>query len=90
MKSLLPVTLLALLAGVSPARAQDTPVLEQLAAHNVIWDSPSQDMHGSMPIGNGDLAANLWVEPSGNLVFYLSKSDWRLAETIEICKYKTR
>jgi len=32
-------------------------------------------MHGSMPIGNGDLAANFWVEPSGDLVFYLSKSD---------------
>ena len=53
----------------------DAPVLEQLAAHNVVWDSPSQDMHGSMPIGNGDLAANVWVEPSGDLVFYLSKSD---------------
>jgi hypothetical protein len=32
-------------------------------------------MHGSMPIGNGDLAANFWVEPSGDLLFYLSKSD---------------
>lgn len=28
-----------------------------------------------MPIGNGDLAANVWMEPSGDLVFYLSKSD---------------
>ena len=75
MKSLLPATLLALLAAATPARANATPVLQQLAAHNVIWDSPSQDMHGSMPIGNGDLAANFWVEPSGDLVFYLSKSD---------------
>ena len=66
-------SILALLAAVTPAQA--TPVLEQLAAHHVIWDSPSQDMHGSMPIGNGDLAANFWVEPSGELVFYLSKSD---------------
>ncbi len=74
-KSLLPVTLLAFLAVASPAPAQDTPILKQLAAHNVVWDSPSQDMHGSMPIGNGDLAANFWVEPSGDLVFYLSKSD---------------
>lgn len=46
-----------------------------LAAHHVVWDSPSEDMHGSMPIGNGDLAANFWVEPDGDLVFYLSKSD---------------
>jgi hypothetical protein len=28
-----------------------------------------------MPIGNGDLAANVWVESNGDLVFYLSKSD---------------
>jgi hypothetical protein len=74
-KALITPSILALLAAATPARAQDTPILEQLAAHNVVWDSPSQDMHGSMPIGNGDLAANFWVEPSGDLVFYLSKSD---------------
>ena len=68
-------SIIALLAAATPARAQATPVLKQLAAHNVVWDSPSADMHGSMPIGNGDLAANFWVEPSGDLVFYLSKSD---------------
>jgi len=67
--------MLVLLAAATPARADATPVLEQLAAYNVVWDSPSKDMHGSMPIGNGDLAANFWVEPSGDLVFYLSKSD---------------
>lgn len=43
--------------------------------HKVVWTSPSQDMHGSMPAGNGDLAANVWVEPDGDLVFYLSKTD---------------
>jgi hypothetical protein len=73
--SLITPLILALLVAATPARAQAPPVLEQLAAHNVVWDSPSQDMHGSMPIGNGDLAANFWVEPSGDLVFYLSKSD---------------
>jgi alpha-L-fucosidase 2 len=41
----------------------------------VIWNSPSKDSRGSMPIGNGDLGANVWVEPSGDLVFYLSKTD---------------
>jgi len=43
--------------------------------YNVIWDSPSKDFNGSMPIGNGDLAANVWVEPGGELIFFLSKSD---------------
>jgi hypothetical protein len=74
-KPLIAASLLAPVAAGAPAGADAIPVLEQLAAHHVVWDSPSQDMHGSMPIGNGDLAANFWVEPSGDLVFYLSKSD---------------
>lgn len=43
--------------------------------YNVIWDSPSKDFYGSMPIGNGDLASNVWVEPTGDLIFLISKSD---------------
>ena len=43
--------------------------------YNVVWDSPSKDYNGSMPIGNGDIGANVWVEPTGDLVFYLSKTD---------------
>ena len=43
--------------------------------YNVVWETPSKDYNGSMPIGNGDLAANVWVEPNGDLVFYASKSD---------------
>ena len=47
----------------------------QVGDYNVAWDSPSEDYSGSMPIGNGDLAANVWVEPTGDVIFYLSKSD---------------
>ncbi|MCX6998126.1 MAG: DUF5703 domain-containing protein [Kiritimatiellaeota bacterium] len=57
------------LAGAAPATAAPG------ASYNLVWDSPSQDENGSMPIGNGDLAANVWMEPNGDLVFYLSKSD---------------
>ncbi len=42
---------------------------------NVVWDSPSENSLGSMPIGNGDIGANVWVEPSGDLVLLLSKTD---------------
>jgi sialidase-1 len=31
---------------------------------NVVWDSPSENSLGSMPLGNGDIGANVWVEPS--------------------------
>lgn len=44
-------------------------------AYDVVWDSPSQDYSGSMPIGNGDIGLNVWVEESGDLVFYIGKTD---------------
>ena len=28
-----------------------------------------------MPLGNGDVGLNVWVEKSGDLVFYISKTD---------------
>jgi hypothetical protein len=42
---------------------------------DVTWDTPSPTSAGSLPLGNGDLAANVWVEPSGDVVFYLAKND---------------
>ncbi len=44
-------------------------------AFNVVWDSPSQDHHGSMPLGNGDIALNAWMTREGDLQFYISKPD---------------
>jgi alpha-L-fucosidase 2 len=43
--------------------------------YNVVWDSPSKDHTGSMPLGNGDIALNAWVEESGDLIFYIGKTD---------------
>jgi hypothetical protein len=41
---------------------------------NVQWDSMSADSSGSMPLGNGDVGLNVWVEP-GALCFYIGKTD---------------
>ena len=61
------------------------PAPAELNDYNVVWDSPSQDAHGSMPIGNGDIGINAWVESSGDLVFYVSKTDaWD--ENGRLCK----
>ena len=65
---------ICLLAG-HPAKAKEASTFDHLEKYNVVWDSPSADCNGTMPIGNGDLAANVWVEPNGDLLFYLSKSD---------------
>jgi alpha-L-fucosidase 2 len=43
--------------------------------YDVVWDSPSADHHGSMPLGNGDIALNAWMTASGDLHFYISKTD---------------
>ena len=62
------VTLISLVAtaGIHAASLSD---------YNVVWDSPSADYNGSMPIGNGDIGANVWVEDGGDLLFYISKTD---------------
>jgi len=44
-------------------------------AFDVVWDSPSADHHGSMPLGNGDIALNAWMTKDGDLQFYISKTD---------------
>ena len=49
--------------------------MQNLSDYNVTWTTPSQDASGSMPIGNGDIGLNVWVEPNGDLLFYIGKSD---------------
>jgi len=43
--------------------------------YNVAWTTPSRDSGGSMPLGNGRQAANVWLEPSGDICFYLATGD---------------
>ena len=49
--------------------------LRALAKYDVTWDSPSRDSWGTMPTGNGDIGLNVWVEESGDLLFYIGKTD---------------
>src|ERR1700728_3923896 len=44
-------------------------------ANDVTWNSLGTNENDSMPIGNGDLAANVWTEQNGDLVLLLAKSD---------------
>ena len=43
--------------------------------YNVVWDSAGKSSSDSMPLGNGDIALNVWVEQAGDLLFYISKTD---------------
>ena len=64
--------LVAVVASVPPSMSG--PV-EKLDACNVVWETASDGPSGSMPLGNGDVALNVWVEEGGDLLFYISKSD---------------
>lgn len=48
---------------------------ESVSKYNVIWNTPSKDASGTMPIGNGDLAANVYAIENGDLYLLLSKND---------------
>lgn len=56
-------------------QAVNKPAQGPIDRCNTVWESPSADAKGSMPAGNGDIGLNVWVEPSGDLVFYISKTD---------------
>ena len=69
------VTVVLALAAIAPFFDQGTASAQGVRQYDVVWDSPSADAHGSMPLGNGDISLNAWVEPTGDLCFYIGKTD---------------
>ena len=45
------------------------------AGNDVTWTTLGTNENDSMPIGNGDLAANVWNEQNGDIVLLIAKSD---------------
>lgn len=72
---------LAALSGalVWSARGASDP----LEAYNVLWTSPSQNASGSMPIGNGEVGVNVWVEPDGDLLSGTCRFQSTLPEAVK-------
>jgi len=46
-----------------------------VTVNNVTWTELGSNENDSMPIGNGDLAANVWTEQNGDLVLLVAKAD---------------
>lgn len=67
-----PVVALLACFGLARAVAQES---SYVAADDVTWTALGQNENDSMPIGNGDLAANVWTEQNGDLVLLVAKSD---------------
>lgn len=73
---------LMLSAAIGSAAAQagspiQRPFAAELTAYNVVWDSPSKDATGSMPLCGGNLGLNVWFE-GDDLLFYLGSPDSRI------------
>lgn len=70
--------MIALFSGLilnSNVRAADAPANPFVAMNNPSWNTLGKNENDSMPIGNGDLAANVWTESNGDVVLLLAKSD---------------
>ena len=61
-------------ADVLPGKQGGGDYLE-LDGYNLTWDVPGPTSLQSMPIGNGDIGLNVWVETNGDLLFYIGKTD---------------
>ena len=71
--------LLAPLAVLHAEAARAADDLSWLDAYNVVWDAPSKDATGSMPLSGGNLGLNVWVE-GDDLLFYIGSPDSRVED----------
>ena len=62
-------------SGRSGASSAAEPTPDALDSYNVVWETPSANYGGSLPLGNGDIGLNVWVEADGDLQFLISKTD---------------
>jgi alpha-L-fucosidase 2 len=63
---------LLIVYSTSPIKAQmGLPV----STYDVVWDSLGTNENSSMPLGNGDVALNVWTEQNGDIVILIAKSD---------------
>jgi hypothetical protein len=58
-----------------PFAGGDSPALPSIDAYNTVWTTASEDASGSLPIGNGGVGLNIWVEQGGDLFFYVARVD---------------
>src|ERR1700679_3601394 len=58
--------------GTVIALASENPFV---SVNDVTWTTLGHNENDSMPIGNGDLAANVWTEQNGGPVMLVAKAD---------------
>ncbi len=69
----IPAVLLALCASCAATPKQLPAALDTV---NVVWTTPGRDSRDSMPLGNGEVVANAWVEAkTGDLMLLVARTD---------------
>jgi alpha-L-fucosidase 2 len=64
--------LLSLTAIATAAPSDGNPFI---AGNDVVWMTLGTNENDSMPIGNGDVTANVWTEQNGSIVLLIAKTD---------------
>lgn len=75
MKTLFFVLIFAIVAAWSTPVTGQINMPEAVGRYNVIWETPSLDPSGCMPIGNGDMGAMVYAIEDGDLYLLMSKND---------------
>jgi len=68
---------LPFILSILPGLAASAAVAASRDASNVAWNSSSANHHGSMPLGDGDIAINPSLTRDGELPCCISQTDWR-------------
>lgn len=74
-RAVLPLFLALNFLSVATPRPAAARAPADLDRYNVVWTTPSRDASGAMPIGNGEVGLNVWVDADGGLQFYLARTD---------------
>ncbi len=69
------IALLALFQSDLLAAPAQSVLDEFVTPNDVAWPTLGTNENDSMPIGNGDVVANVWTEQNGDLVLLVAKSD---------------
>jgi len=77
------IFLIFFLIDITNIFGQTVDIASKLNKYNIVWNTPGPTSYQSMPIGNGDIGLNVWVEANGDLIFYISKTDAWGEETKE-------
>lgn len=70
MKRTLLLVILFCIPGLANAQGQNL-----IEKNDVTWTGLGTDENSSMPLGNGDVALNVWTEKNGDILLLLAKTD---------------